>query len=478
MEKRPNVVIITIDECKASAMSAYGNKYVDTPASEYAKKNGVMFENAFVCHPKCVPSRCGLLSGRYVHTNGHRTLPGYELTKDEISLAGMLKNKGYRTAMFGKNHTVEEGIKSDIFDEYTKEIKSRAQSIPHDKNMYLDDLPWKAFYRGRWDDTNDDEHQDYYDALSGIEFIKENKDRPFFALFNLSMPHPVYYGMSPYIEKIEKMGVPAPKMEPIDEAPETLKMYRDTYDVDKMTDKQRTAVVEAYYSMTSYVDNLVMKIYEQIEALGLKDNTIIVYTSDHGDFAGEHGCYEKYDTFFYDCLVKVPLFIQYPPRLKPRKLNGIVENVDIMPTILELMGIPAPENVHGKSCAGYMLGEKDGHKEYAFCEGGVEKSVVDRAPHYDSVECERMRPNYYLKQKVLVDHPESMYRAKMIRTLDWKFIYRISGYHELYDLQNDPEELKNVYRKDHEQVHKLMPKLLDWEIETEPDYPHIENLYA
>lgn len=475
-----NVIIITIDECKASAMSPYGNNPVFTPAAELAARQGVTFENSFTCHPKCVPSRCCLMSGRYSHTNGHRTLPGYELSHGESNLAAILIREGYVTGMFGKNHTVEEEYKYQIFDEYTKEIRGSINT-PQEGCMQADDPMYRAFYRGRWEDGHKDEPRDYYNVEDGIDFIKRHKEEAFFLLMNLNMPHPVYWEMSPYIKMIREKGIALPPKHSLENTPSTLRSYRKAYNLEMLTDEQWQKIIEAYYSMVSYIDNQVLKIYEAVKKYGLESNTLIIYTSDHGDFAGEHGCTEKYDTMFYDCLIKIPLYIQYPPLIPSGvKLASLVENVDILPTVLDILNLPVPGNVHGKSLLPYISGKVHKHKDSVFCEGGVEEQAIRKAPHYDSPECERMKPNYYWKQVALVDYPLSMQRSKMVRTHEWKLVYRQNGEKELYNILKDPEEFCNRAQDPEcrEVLFELMQMLIEWLIKTEPDFPDIDRMFA
>lgn len=476
---KANVIIITIDECKSSVMSPYGNCDVFTPAAERAACEGALFENAFTCHPKCVPSRCCLLSGRYAHTDGHRTLPGFELRVGEENLASVLKRNGYVTGMFGKNHTFEEDYKLLCFDEFTTQIKGAVKIKAKDTPMK--DPMHRAFYRGDWKDTYRDEPTDFYDVEDGISFINRHKDEPFFLLMNLSLPHPVYYGMSPYIEIIREKGVRPPYREQLSEVPEALKSYRKAYDLEMLSDEDWGKIVAAYYSMVSYIDNCVDKIYQSVDKNGIKEKTIVVYTSDHGDFAGEHGCPEKYDTLLYDSLVKIPLFIQYPPLIhKGTRFDSLTENVDVAPTILDLLGLTVPETMHGKSLVPYITGRTALHKDAVFSEGGVEDYALKKAPHYDSPECVRMKPDYYWKQVALVDYPHSMQRSKMVRTHEWKLIYRQNGNKELYNLKEDPLEIRNRVEEPgcREVLYELMEKLIEWLISTEPDTPGIDSLFA
>ncbi len=473
-----NVILITIDECKDSAMSPYGNMYVQTPAAEYMQKHGITFSNAFTVHSKCVPSRSALLSGMYPHTGGHRTLPGFELRKDEDSLISELKEGGYITAMFGKNHSIEETLVHEFFD-YTSVPFHGNQNTATDQSnsMNLEDPMCRAFYRGviphsktyRPDSTYVDE---------SIQFLTKHKNDTFFLLVNLEYPHPPYVGIEPYFSEIQKRIEAPPACEDLASAPWCLQKYRETYGVESLTADQRIEIEAAYLSMVSYVDNQVMRILDILERLKLMEDSIVVYTSDHGDFAGEHGAYEKFDTLFYDSLIKIPLYIMSSDLPKDIELSGFVENIDMYPTIRALLDLPAKDRLHGMSLHKYMKGISEHTKSEVFCQGGVESWVVDKAPHQDDPLCERMKPNYYLKQKVIKDNPATLYRAKMVRDEQWKLVYRVNGFHELYQMQHDPHEHTNLFGQFPEVERKLIEKLLLWEIQTETTEPKISELFA
>lgn len=476
-----NVVWITIDECKATALSTYGNRFVHTPAAEHMQAYGTQFDRAFTCHPKCVPSRCCMLSGRYSHSEGHRTLPGFELRKNEWNLASHLRDKGFVTAMIGNNHTVEPDILRDVFDEIPGNPRFAKSLLDIDAScMPVDDPTWRSFYRGPWQTANDWPHSDVHDVAAAKDFLQRQNDNPFFLLVNLGMPHPNYQDMEDYIGQIEALNPPLPPKETLAEAPETLKQYRMAYDLEHLGEQGWKKVQNAYFSMVCFVDNLVKGLLDEIDRLGLSDDTLVIYTSDHGDFAGEHGCTEKYDTMFYDCLVHIPLWFKGKGILAGQKLEGLVENIDFAPTILDALDMQIPAQIHGRSLwPALTRGCEDGRK-YVFCEGGVEGNAIDRAPHYDLPECIRMKPDYYWKQKAALDYRPSSQRSKMIRSKDWKLVYRLDGTRELYNLNADPGELKDVARDiaNNPVIWEMMEALLRWCIRTETEYPLIESYFA
>lgn len=473
---KPNVVLITLDECKASVLGSYGNSDAYTPHMDQLSRQSVQFDRAFCTFPKCAPSRAALITGRYPHVEGHRTLPGLDVRRGENNLIWEMKKQGYKTAMFGKNHTIDQEWLSDCFDEYHHPRKGL--DVPWQRRPFeTDDDLFRAFYRGPFADV--EEMSDYHATQDGMAFIEKHSQEPFLLLLNYNAPHPPYTDIPPFIDRIRERHIRLPQMEPLDETPDVLRAYREVYELEHLTEQQWRKVVEAYYSLVSFIDDQVGQVLGAIDRLGLAEETIVVLTSDHGDFAGEHGAVEKWDTMFYDCLVRVPLYIRWPEHIQAdRKAEAMVENVDIAPTLMELCGLGVPKWMQGQSLASLLRGETDQHKKAVFCEGGVEEKLLHLAVQMDSEEHARRHPNYHWKQKLLLEHPSTLCRAKMIRTERWKLVYRVDGRKELYDLLHDPEEFHNVAdTAQHKEVLiDLMEQLLQWSIRTETDYPLLDAL--
>lgn len=474
----PNIIFLNIDECKASALNCYGNTDAITPRINELASEGLLFENSFTTFPKCVPARCAWMTGRYPHTDGHRTLPGFEIRKGENNLITEFKKVGYRTGIFGKNHTVEENIFKELFDEF---MEMDSENEPFHRPLPAEEKDrklFKAFYQeGRF------QKQGFYDTLNtqgACRFIRENSNRNFFLLMNIESPHPIYMDMAPYIDLVKEKNIKLPIIEKLEEAPAVLNAYRKIYDLEEMNESEWRKVVEAYYSMVSYSDDLVGDIINTIREAGIEENTLLIFTSDHGDFAGEHGAVEKWDTMFYDCLVKVPLILRYPGRIKSGLRTSILtENIDIAPTILDLCGMEIPNWMHGKSLCDVIDGITQTHRKEVFCEGGMEDSALLKSLPYSDAHYVS-DSTYFWKQKTMIDYPFTMMRSKMIRTEKWKLIYRVNGIKELYDLEKDPHELQDVSNafENKDIIIELIERLLLWCIRTETDYPVVDIMHA
>ncbi len=492
-EGRPlNVIWITCDEMNTKAMSIYGNKLTSMPAAEQMAREGVSFSRAYVQMPKCVPSRVSMTMGRYPHCEGHRTLLGkkyftphkdvknwdFTLQEHEPNIVKFLRDRGYETALMGKNHLVDWNLHKVWFDATSK------WDSPEWKNVgqpYMDDVTAglkRAHLRGRIKEDYDYErHEDSLCAKWTIEFIRENKDRPFLALVDIGLPHPPYgefTKMPAYGIPLEE--IPTPKYLALGKSPSVERAKRTAYDLEGLTDDERRRVRRAYYTMCEFADRNVKKVIDEVDRLGLAEKTLIIYSADHGDFNGSRNMYEKWDTSFYEEIVNVPLIMRLPGTLpKGKRIDNLVEFVDIVPTIMELKDCEIPRWVQGKSLVALTNGRTDKHKDAVFSQSGVEKDATLRPFPYESEG-----GSYSAKQKVLCDFPASMIRSKMIRTDRYKYIYRLEGDCELYDMKKDPDEMKNLAAdpKYRNLICEMKARMLQFTIETETNLPEIDRLMA
>ncbi len=486
IKRRFNVIWITCDEMNTKAMSVYGNPLTSMPGAEQMAREGTMFNHAYVQMPKCVPSRVIMMTGRYAHTEGHRTLTGrkyyipnkdvkknddFTLRADEPNMVKLMKDNGYKTCLLGKNHLVDWNLHKVWFD-MTSEWDSPEWKNQPDAFDKTDDPDLRKMYLiGKTKEGLD--YNKLPDSLCVSwtkEFLNTYKDEPFFALVDIGKPHPPYveYTQMPAY-RIPLESIPAPKVQPLDKVPSVEQCKRKSFDLEHVTDLDRKKIRRAYYTSVEFADTRVKEIIDEVDRLGLKENTLIIYSADHGDSNGERNCYEKWDTFFYDEITRVPLIMRMPGSVPAgKKLENLVEFVDIVPTIMELMGIEIPVWVQGKSLLPLIEGKTTGHKDAVFSQGGVEKDAT-------------LRPDPAIqssKQQVVVDFPESMIRSKMIRTDRYKYVYRLEGDHELYDMQNDPDELTNLAYdpRFREVVNGLLQRMLKFEVEMETNYPIIDKL--
>ncbi len=481
-----NVLVITCDELRWDVLPCYGNTITSMPAAERLANEGAVFDHTFCQMPKCVPSRCSMLTGRYPAGDGFRTLCGKKdaphcpdvakndllcIQEDTPNIIPILRNAGFRTCLLGKNHVVEWNLHKKWFDQ------TPSWDFLHTpKTEPREDLR-RASYQGTVpDDFPFERHFDVVTANEVISFIETSGDRPFFGLVDISLPHPCYQTYSSMPSgRLPLDEIPAPPMRPLEEMPFLEQALRKSKQLEHFSDDDRRLIRRAYYSMAEFADRQVARILDALDRTGKADDTLVIYTADHGDFAADHNCYEKWDTSFLDPIVRVPLLMRLPGKIPAGyRSNAFVELVDFFPTILEGLEIASPGYAQGRSLWPLFAGDSDGWRTSAFAGGGVEYELTRRPAGRETNGADGV------KQKVLLDCPDAMLRSKMVRTHTHKYIHRISGHHELYDLGSDPAELTNLIDDPASAgvLAQLRTLLIDRLIESEPTLPEVEALFA
>jgi len=227
--------------------------------------------------------------------------------------------------------------------------------------------------------------------------------------------------------------------------------------------------------MISKVDALIGRVLDCIRDQGLLEESLIIFTSDHGDFAGQYGLCEKYDTVLADCLLRVPCLLRMPGLARGARITALTQHVDLPPTMLALLGIDhvASWKIHGQSLLPVIAGQ---HRPLAvFADGGHEAEMRRRHDpsslwRVDAVSGHRHQATAG-KQHTYHFAPESMARCCMVRTEHHKLVMRETGEHELYELENDPWELDNRFGDPglSALTQQLMEQLLRWQLRTMQD---------
>jgi choline-sulfatase len=236
-----------------------------------------------------------------------------------------------------------------------------------------------------------------------------------------------------------------------------------------------------YYGMISHVESLVGKVIASLDELGLADNTLILFCSDHGDYAGQYGICEKWDADLRDCLLHVPFIMAGPGIPKGKRLKGLSEMVDLPPTLLDYLGLSKPDNWvwHGQSLLPMLEGAPG--KEAVYADGGHEAAMRVRfdRPVWEEKDGHRVKSTQG-KQLTYKECPDAMAKCKMVRTDEWKLIIRETGGNELFHVAEDPYEMKNLYGDSHYDsiVMHLQLKLIEWTLRTDPDRPFLEHFGA
>jgi len=486
-DKKKNVIILCSDEMRGDVTGFMGNPDVKTPNLDAFAKKGVVFENHFTCHGKCVPSRIAMMTGRYSHTDGFRNID-YHLPESDPNVVSVLKDEGYQTAVFGKNHCWETLFKSnevgqsyvdyhswtgfyeDMFKKREAELKEEVDSVPA-KGL---DLEKQYFhYRGNFPT----QFRDQIYTEQAIDFLKEtrDKDRPFFLEVNIEAPHPGYGVDEPYYSMYDRKSISPWPYDLPEKASLPLQKMREVRTGAAVTEEICREIQAVYYGMVSKVDRHIGDILAAVEAEGLLEDTIILFWVDHGDFAGQYGLVEKWDTAMNDCILHVPQILFAPGLPAGKRISALTEHTDLAPTVLELLGLSPSWGIHGSSLLPVIAGEVS--RTAVFADGGHENEMIQRSQKPEFKENLLARDG---KQQVYARYPDTMARTKMVRTEKYKLIVRLSGGNELYDMENDPYELKNLYgavEYDHV-VQDLQLKMIEWCLRTDTDRPYQEKIGA
>lgn len=463
------------DELRAETLSVYGNTRIRTPNYDRLATEGVTFEQCHAQNTVCSPSRCSLFTGQYVHSNGHRSL--WNLLKPwEHNLFRYLKEAGYETRSYGKNDLFSKeaaAVSADVFTHIGGYDHAGGPGPVHPpaENSRNDFLfhPMSGDYR---------EHNDYRNLKAGMDFIRNRKkgDKPFFLFFPLVFPHCPYTAPEPYYSMYSEEDImplrPEGTGKPAFHA--LIRKYR------RLEGSGLRKIQAVYMGMTSFTDTLLGELMDCIEEAGIKDETMLISSADHGDYAGDYGLVEKWPSGCEDALTRVPLLISAPGREAGRRVKEQVELFDIMATIMDDAGIEPRHTMYARSLLPQLRGEAGDPDRPVFCEGGYNRNE----PHCNEGqlrESTRWMSSpatiYYPKAIQQREEPESVGRAAMIRTLKRKLILRTYGDSELYDLEKDPGELYNRYgAKEYEQDRmELEKRMLDWYIATSDSVPFEED---
>lgn len=460
-----NWVIFMPDEMRAESVSCYGHPLVQMPHYDRLAREGVRFDQCHVPHPVCSPARCGLFTGWYPHTAGHRTL-WHLLQPHEPNLFRYLRQAGYEIAWFGKNDVLAPEC-FDVVDTYGSAGGRNDGGNPYAPN---DD----AFYSFLYAPFDGDPHQtrDMRNVQRGIEFLRNHDgSQPFVLYLPLSLPHPPYGPPEPWASMIAPEDLPPLRPADLPDKPDYMTLIRRYRRLDRLPEAFMRRVQAAYLGMCSYVDWMLGHLLQALDETGHADDTAIIVTSDHGDWAGDYGLVEKWPSALDDCITRVPLLVRVPGGAAGHVVCEPVAWFDLMPTMLELSGIQATHTHFAQSLAPQLQGAPGDANRAVFCEGGYDT----HEPHcfegttdlpYDIGH--DPTAIYYPKGLQQQEHPESVCRAAMIRTMTHKLVRRPNGVSELYNLVNDPRELHNLYDDPDyaEQRASLESRLLDWYLHT------------
>ena len=449
---RPNILWYCADQQRFDTIGALGYPAVKTPTIDSLVRDGVAFECAYTQAPICTPSRASFLTGHYpsrvhVNRNGNETFP-----ERPALVTKLLADAGYDCGLVGKLHLTSayRRVETRADDGYRFWKWSHA---PRDNwpegHDYADWVRAKgeslATLSESFDGIPAALHQTTWASDRAIEFIDERREGPWMLSVNVYDPHPPFNPPLEYREQFDPAKMPDPLFRPSDldtqarlAALDFQSKARDPRELD-IHDPVVPVVQEPgyrpgargvgprdawtlkawYYAMIKLIDDQLARVLEHLDQTGQRENTVVIYTTDHGESLGDHGLIEK-GCRFYEGLVHVPLIISWPGMFRQGlRSNALVELQDQAPTILELAGVPIPETTQGRSLLPMLMGNADAsyHRDFV------------RSEYFDAI---LMNDASY---------------GTMYFDGRYKFIayHNHAGLGELYDLVDDPGEFNNLW---------------------------------
>jgi arylsulfatase A-like enzyme len=407
---RPNVVFFLTDDQRWDAMSCAGNTILKTPNMDRIAAEGVRFTNAFVTYALCAPSRASFMTGTYPHTHGVIDNNNRRVKAEVRFVSEYLREAGYEVAFCGKSHT-QGAYRDRPWDYYFgfqgqgNYLQPRVAEGGPDGKIGMD-----RPYQGWMDDVVADH---------AAQWIRGKREKPFALFMWFKAPHRSWNSAPRHAGLFESAVIPKPATydEKLKGFPGKPRAFAEADNkIGNAPDVPSLDFVKAYYRTLVGVDENVGKVLKALDDTGKAPDTMVIYSSDNGFFHGEWGLYDK--RLMHEPSIKVPMLVRYPKLVKPGTTNDrMVLNIDIAPTLLDLAGVPVPKTMHGRSIAPLLRGRKpDWRKDwlYEYFEFPGAHSVKKNR----GVRTERHKLIHYYEE------PQ-----------EW----------ELYDLKQDPGELRNLY---------------------------------
>ncbi len=459
----PNILWICTDSQRYDTLGCYGNEFVCTPNIDKLASRGLLFEQAYAVNPLCTPSRGNFLTGRYPVTNRLRQ-NGQCIPESELPVTRILAENGYVCGLSGKLHLsacdrrftlgddwwklprekqVVQGVERRINDGYTEFYWDHAPSGLFPESSYT---KWVGEKGGQieYPDRDDSEnvkhgmpaelHQTTFCVEKAMDFIERHNDSPWLFSVNIFDPHftvnPPDKYLERYLGKLEDIPLPSYIEGELENKPSSQRKRAERFK--DYTEHEHRMMRAGYWAMCDLIDAQLGRLFDLLEKTGQDENTIIIYTSDHGELLGDHGQYIK-GSMMYDCSMRVPLIISWPGRFpEGERTQAMVELGDLAPTVLDAAGIERHPGMQAKSLWPLLTGEthigefrKDVYGEYF-------NSNPDDVPEYRT----------------------------MVRNRKYKIISSHGGEPgELYDMENDPGENRNLWN--HPEYSEIKIKMLE-----------------
>ena len=441
-ERKPNLVLFLPDQQRADTISCYGGVKVHAPNLNKLASESVVFERAYVTHPVCTPSRSSLMTGTWPHINGC-TRNNVPLDRRFRVFPELMEDRDYRTAYIGKWHLGEQGpagrgfqqwISTDDHGDYINFLVS-AGVVPDKRNgrfskLAISNLPLEL-------------SRPKFLEKQACEFIEKHHRDPFILVVGFVEPHSPYNGPFNDEHPLDQVDLDLTATLPENEnIPLRYRLMREWQQAEAILDRERLpvqlffgitpeeyrSIKQRYLGLVTLVDQSIGAILGCLERFGLSGNTIVVHTSDHGDSLGAHHLFGK-ETMFEEA-ARVPLLIRLPGQERGKIVLQPVSHIDLVPTLLDLLSEPRHLQCVGKSLLP-VINEEAAPPENAFLEWAPNRTKVKKGT------------SLARRRTVKLAVEES---TRAVVTPDgWKLCLRDKDVNELYNLNDDPWEARNLY---------------------------------
>ncbi len=492
MAQKPNILFIMADQLRWDYLGCSGHPHIKTPNIDALARRGVRFDQTFIQSPVCGGSRMCFYSGRYNVTHG-ATYNNFPLRVDEMTIGDYLRPLGYRVALVGKTHFkpdletmqrlgLSEGINPGVpamhagFEPFERddglhpeqaEPGNVAYNLWLRQKGYDGDNPWHTWANSVEGDNGEvlsgwsmrnarrparvrEEHSETaYMTDRALEFIDKAGEQPWCLHLSYIKPHWPYIAPAPYNNMYGPEHVPPANRaatEKADPHPVIAAFMQHDESINFSRDEVRDTVIPAYMGLITQFDHHIGRVFAHLERQGLAGNTIVIVTSDHGDYLGDHWLGEK--DLFHDEIVRIP-FIVMDPRATADATRGsvssdLVETIDLAPTMLDWAGgAPAPHRLEGASFVPLLAGlTPDDWRDAVFCDSDFALRHARRTLGLAADEA----------------------RGFMVRTTKWKYVYFERFAPMLFDLKADPQERNDLGRSSaHAAIRDIMKdRLFSW----------------
>lgn len=412
-----NILFISTDQFRYDCVG-YAEEYpVKTPNLNMLCKEAVRFRHSYSPLPTCCPARQSLLCGKRAERFGalwnyDQGIPVQTVNRDTFSWAGELKKEGYMNGYIGKWHVHPELTPLDFgYDEYVSVEQLETRMMERNPGVF-----YKKGFEGEVSPYPLEDSPTHQTADEVIRFIKKYEGQKWHVKMDFSEPHLPCRPSEPYATMYQDSDVVKWKSfeDKLINKPYIQKQMLFNWDKEQLTWEECREMVKLYYGYITQVDDAIGKVLDFLKKSGHWKDTIIIFTSDHGDMCGDRRMMDKHYVM-YDSVVRVPLIIRYPQMKSDGRVcdDLVVNMLDLVPTILEMAGCCVPEDLDGISLMPIIRKE----------------SSCKKRPYVLST---------YNGQQF------GLYCQRMIRNKKWKYIWNATDVDELYDMENDPYEMTNL----------------------------------